>query len=77
MFGFSVQCLALLAPLEDIVDLSHHLVRQRRQIEEDAVTIDRVVDLVIYDQVEDLDVAALLPGGGDVPYHDLPAYGIY
>ena len=37
--------LPLLAPLEELVDLPHQLVGQRRQIEEDAVPIDGVIYL--------------------------------
>ena len=38
--------LALLAPLENLVDLSHDLAGQRRQVEEDAVLVPRVLYLV-------------------------------
>ena len=49
-----VLLLPLLAPLEDLVDLPRQLVGQRRHIEEDAVPIDGVGDLVLYNQLESL-----------------------
>ena len=69
--------LPLLAPLEDLVDLPHQLVGQRRQIEEDAVPIDGVGDLVLYDQLEYLYLAAPLLCCGEAPYHELSVYGIH
>ena len=51
--------LPLLALLDDLVDLPHQLVGQRRQIEEDAVPIDGVGGLVLYNQLEYLYVATL------------------
>ena len=69
--------LPLLAPLDDLVDLSHQLVGQRRQIEEDAVHIDGVGDLVLYNQLEYLYIALPLLYCGEAPYHELSVYEIH
>ena len=44
--------LSLLVQLDELVDLLRQLVGQRRQIEEDAVHIDGVGDLVLYNQLD-------------------------
>ena len=69
--------LPLLAPLGDLVDLPHQLVRQRRHIEQDAVHIDGVGDIVLYNQLEYLYVASPLLYCGEAPYPELPVNGIY
>ena len=69
--------LPLLAPLDDLVDLLRQLVGQRRQIEEDAVIIDGVCYLVLYNQLEDLYVAFPLLYCGEALYHELSVCGIH
>ncbi|MFM7986960.1 MAG: hypothetical protein ACKPKO_47365, partial [Candidatus Fonsibacter sp.] len=44
--------LPIIAPLDDIVDLPRQLVGQRRHIEEDAVIIDGIGDVVLYNEPE-------------------------
>ena len=68
--------LSLLVHLDDIVDLLRQLVGQRRQIEEDAVIIDGVCYIVLYNQLEYLYVAPPLLYCGEAPYHELSVYGI-
>jgi len=67
--------LSLLVHLDDLVDLLRQLLGQRRHTEEDAVHIDCVGDLVLYNQLEYLYVAPPLYCG-EAPYHELSVYGI-
>jgi len=48
-----------------------------RHIEEDAVIIDGIRDVVLYDQLENLYVAFPLLYRGETPYHVLPVYEIH
>ncbi len=69
--------LSLLVHLDDIVDLLRQLVGQRRQIEEDAVHIDGVCYLVLYNQLEYLYIAPPLLYCGEALYHGLSVCGIH
>ena len=69
--------LSLLVHLDDLVDLLRQLVGQRRHIEKDAVHIDGVGDLVLYNQLEYLYVAFPLLYCGEALYHELSVRGIH
>ena len=69
--------LPLLAPLDDIVDLPHQLLGWRRHIEEYAVIIDGVGDVVLYNELEYCYIALPLLYTGETPYHELSVNGIH